>query len=234
MSRAYQQALVRTGIQYESLPAPNDLLLCPGIDVDKFKRECVAPIFPNMWNHWRLYRTTRDNPTDEEVKATALGFMLQIFKAFDMGKVRHEDITVVPIDKQPGENPWNAHIVRHRGAGCLVEILLGHSDYAPGYRTVYVRFVYRGSRTTIPWPVRKVRAGFASWCPQDADWILDTIFAPSPENVPNEKDDPLLPGAVGQGLPDAPKLDLGTKVALWGVGIVVAAGVLGYAVRSVR
>lgn len=229
MKRAFQQAIVRTGA------VRTGDLLCPGIDTDEFKKQCQAPIFPNRWNHWRLYRTTRDNPSDQDVIDTGLAFLMQITKASDMGVIRHEEIIVVPGNSNASHsNPWQTPIVDNR-MRCVQPIHLANSDFTPAYRTVYARFVYRGSRQSIPWPVRKVNAlGLASWCPQNADWILDTVFAPSDVAVPSEKDDPALPGAIDQGLPSAPKLDLGTKFLLSGIGIVVVAGVLGYAVRSVR
>lgn len=229
MRAIIRQSEMRTG----ALPSPLDLALCPGIDVDAFKASCQAPIFPNHWNHWRLYRTTRDNPSDEDVKQTALAFLMHVFKAFDMGVVRHEDIVVVPLNDDKHSNPWNTSIVYNR-ALCVQPINLGHSPFSPAFRTVYARFVYRGSRQSIPWPARRVVAGVASWCPQNADWILDSVFAPSAENVPPEGKDPKLPGAIGQSLPTVPEMSTATKAALWIGGFAVAAGLVGYAIRSVR
>lgn len=207
-------------------------LLCPGVDVDKFKLECQAPVFPNQWNHWRLYRTTRDNPTDQEVIDTALAFLGKITTPMDMGKIRHEDIVVIK-DNSVHENPWKTHIIMNR-LECTQSIQLAHSDFNPAYRTVYVRFVYRGSRDKIPWPVRKVSSiGLGSWCPLDADWILDSVFAPSSVNVPAESTDPILPGYVEQGVPEV-TLDYKQKALLWGLGIGAVAAMVGYGIRSVR
>lgn len=207
-------------------------LLCPGVDVDKFKQECQAPIFPNQWNHWRLYRTTRDNPSDQEVIDTALAFLGKITTPMDMGKIRHEDMVVIK-DNAVHENPWKTHIIMNR-VECSQTIQLAHSDFNPAYRTVYVRFVYRGSRDKIPWPVRKVSTvGLGSWCPLNADWILDSVFAPSAVNVPPESTDPILPGYVEQGVPEV-TLDYKQKALLWGLGIGAVAAMVGYGIRSVR
>lgn len=208
-------------------------LLCPGVDVDKFKEQCQAPVFPNQWNHWRLYRTTRDNPTDQELVESCLAFLGKITMPMDMGKIRHEDIVVIANNDQHS-NPWQTEIIKNR-LECDQTINLAHSDFNPAYRTLYVRFVYRGSRTSIPWPVRKVNAiGLGSWCPLAADWILDSVFAPKQENVPAESSDPTLPSYIDRGLPNAPELSMGQKAAVIGLGIGALALALGYGIRSVR
>jgi hypothetical protein len=43
---------------------------CPGVDVDEWRKRNRVPLFPGKVNRWVLVRTTRDNPTPEDLKNT--------------------------------------------------------------------------------------------------------------------------------------------------------------------
>lgn len=206
-------------------------LLCPGIDPDEWAKKCQAPVYPDKWNVWRLYRTTRDNPTAKELERTADALLMQITKHVGSGKIPHTMFSI-------GETPpsWaEGRSVLARREDCSPVPTLAASDADPPYAVIWVRFVFRGSHSSMPWPVRKVSwIGFASACPVEADWILDRVYEPDTIDVPKEDDDPILPPALGKDLPDpktlVPKIAIGSALVLGVVGAVAAA----YVLRSFR
>lgn len=205
-------------------------LLCPGIDPDEFAQSCRAPVFNNHWNVWRLYRTTRDNPTDAELRATADAFLAQITKHVGSGSIPHIQHA---LDVAPS---WaEGRKVLARREDCSPVPMLKDSPIDPAFRTIWLRFVYRGSATSMPWPVRKISwIGAASACPVDADWILDRVLEPDLIDVPAEGEDPILPPAYGKDLPDPKKLIPKIGIGLGIAAVAVAAVAGAYVLRSAK
>jgi hypothetical protein len=226
-----RRASIRTGALGNNLPGQG-AIQCPGIDLDKYRDECRCPIYRDMWNVWRLLRTTADGVTADEMQHRTEAFMQLVSSSLD-GKVRH-------LEVKPGalSNPWDTPVQVSRNSVCMTPFSLRASDNAPAYHEVFVRFVYRGLETTIPWPSMRKDAGvFGVDCPTDATWLLDAVFTPSQIDVPEQASDSPFPVIVdphNKVDPRGPDLDFGTKIALWGgLGLLVAVA-LGYAVRSFK
>lgn len=217
-----------------------DPLTCPGVDIDTFEQNCRADIFPDMWNHWRLLKSTSDgvtasSPEYEQDAANQARALLT--KIQGEGAIRHVDVRI------GGEaNPWDTPVIQDRNSICAQPMFLEPSTYVPAYLQIYVRFVYRGPALHIPWPARKVSnvglgIGIGSNCPIGANWLLDAVFAPDQNDVPDSETDSPLPPTVDPNnaidktdLPSMPALELGALVLLGIVGAVA----IGYAARSFR
>lgn len=239
-----QEPHVRTAGPFDDI-AYN--VLCHGVDAKKFREECRCPIYPNQWNYWKLYRTTADNPTDQSIIEDTNWLMLQLTSTEVVGgKIRNTEIIIAPPwDPYSQPKAWGGARAQMKSreevaVECQQGIVLRDSPIKPAFRAVWVRFVYRGQRDSAPWPTIKygVRWGTSSgvrlWCPIQADWILDKVFEPSTEQVPSEQDDPTLPPAVSQEIPNVPDVGIGGKIALAGAGLLAVAVLAGYAVRSFR
>ena len=122
-------------------PPQADMFQCPGVDVDAFAEDCRAVIFPDMWNAWRLLKSTADGvtasspeyETDAANEARALLTKLQ-----GEGTIRHVEVKV-----GGPANPWGTPVIQDRNSVCAHPMVLRASKYQPPYLEVYVRFVYR-------------------------------------------------------------------------------------------
>jgi hypothetical protein len=117
-------------------------------------------------------------------------------------------------------------------------MVLRASSYAPAFYEISVRFVYRGTLGDIAWPARKVDYGVGSNCPVNTDWLLDVIYAPDQQNVPDAKSDPILPPQYSDipgefGL-DPGEWDPSTKLLVGAAAVLGVAVAAGYAVRSFK
>lgn len=211
-----------------------DKLVCPGVDLDAFKANCRAKVFRDMWNYWKLLRSSADGITPDKL-ATAARALMTLVSQDAEGKIRHVEVQIGKL-----ANPWETPVLENRNAVCMTPMTLRASDYAPAYYEVFVRFVYRGVENDLLWPARKIgAAGWASntlgvHCPVGADWLLDAIYTPSQTEVPSPESDPTLPPLAGDIIPDVPDVDLSTKLVVGGLGVLALAAVAGYAVRSFR
>lgn len=87
---------------------------CAGVDVDAFKRTCRAPMHPEGWNRWLLWRTTRDEPSALDIERSTYAVLGKWFELVEnaegisvpgrgTGKVDNVKIRVVPWDFMA---PW--------------------------------------------------------------------------------------------------------------------------------
>ena len=162
---------------------------CPGIDVEAFKARCRVPIYPEQWNRWFLWRTDRDNPSPLDIDRSAVAVLGKWFELVEQpsglswpgkgtGKVDNVSVRVVPWD-WGGE--WGKVVARREQCGPVPMLKAGS-----GAIGVTLEFVYRGTNTSMPWPLHQV-AVLGSYCPIGADWLLVRAYAPPAAPVPKEK-----------------------------------------------
>jgi len=157
---------------------------CPGVDVDKWRDENRAPLFPGKVNRWLLVRTTRDNPTPDDLKNTLAATFARWFEGtpldpampFD-GTTRSGAADLIRLERVSKERLNLAHPARR------FEELPGQlPSVAPGEVVwLEVTFAYRGQLLSMPWPVRtgaEIQLTSQANCPVGADWMLAAAAFP--------------------------------------------------------
>jgi len=170
---------------------------CPGVDVDQWRKQNRVPLFPGKVNRWVLVRTTRDNPTPDDLKNTLAAVFAKWFEgtvldpAFTFkGTTRSATADLIKLERVSKERLPVDNPARRRedlpGLGPTV---------APGEVVwLEVTFAYRGQQTDMPWPVRTgaaMQLTSSAQCPVGADWMLDAAQTPTvdapPEQTSGEK-----------------------------------------------
>ena len=186
---------------------------CTGVDVEAFKRMCRAPMHPEGWNRWLLWRTTRDEPSALDIERSTyavLGKWFELVENADgmsmpgrgTGKVDNVKIRVVPWEFMA---PWR--VVARREDCTPLPTVSGN-----GAIGVLIEFVFRGQSRDMPWPVHKAQM-LGPWCPVQADWLLARVYEPPSEHAPPERSareeltegvkraaNVLLPSPIGLGV----------------------------------
>lgn len=165
---------------------------CPGVDVDDWRKRNRVPLFPGKVNRWVLIRTTRDDPTPDDLKNTLAAVFSKWFEGTVLdpalvfkGTTRSATADLIKLEKVSKDRLSLANPARRR------EDLPGVSPtVAPGnFVWLEVTFAYRGQQTDMPWPVRTgaaVQLTSSAQCPIGADWVLDSAQTPT-ENAPPEQ-----------------------------------------------
>ena len=165
---------------------------CMGIDVDDWRKRNRVPLFPGKVNRWVLIRTTRDDPTPDDLKNTLAAVFSKWFEGTVLdpalvfkGTTRSATADLIKLEKVSKDRLSLANPARRR------EDLPGVSPtVAPGnFVWLEVTFAYRGQQTDMPWPVRTgaaVQLTSSAQCPIGADWVLDSAQTPT-ENAPPEQ-----------------------------------------------
>lgn len=156
-------------------------LVCWGIDIDKFQQTYRIPVFPDKWNVWLLKRTIADNPTTEDLSTSRLsGYVWRVFY-YVWFKVIGGDFDHLKATLDPSAKVLQAlHPVAALAANAVPANVVEPSRY------ILVQFVYRGSLQDAPWPVSSTYlTGNLAWCPKDATWMVDTVYAPLNQPVPD-------------------------------------------------
>ena len=157
---------------------------CPGVDVEKWRAENRAPLFPGKVNRWLLVRTTRDNPTPDDLKNTLAATFVRWFSGtpldpavpFD-GTTRSGAADLIRLERVSKERLNLVHPARR------FEELPGQlPSVAPGDVVwLEVTFAYRGQLLSMPWPVRtgaEIQLTSQADCPVGADWMLAAAAFP--------------------------------------------------------
>lgn len=161
---------------------------CPGVDVEAFKKSCRVPVYGDKWNRWLLWRTDRDNPSGIDIERTTFAAMRKWFELVEQpsgmswpgkgsGYVDNLKVRIVAWDWQ---SDWGRVVARRES--CTPMPMLGPG----GAIGVAVEFVYRGTATSMPWPLHQ-QAVIGSYCPTGNDWMLARAYAPPVAPVPEEK-----------------------------------------------
>ena len=158
---------------------------CPGIDVEKWRAENRAPLFPGKVNRWVLVRTTRDDPTTDDLKNTLAATFEHWFSGtpldpalpFD-GTTRSGAADLIRLERASTDRLSLPQPVRRR------EELPGQIPVLGPGGVVWleVSFAYRGQVLSMPWPVRtgaSAQLTSSADCPVGADWILDSVGFPA-------------------------------------------------------
>jgi hypothetical protein len=165
---------------------------CLGVDVDDWRTRNRVPLFPGKVNRWVLIRTTRDNPTPDDLKNTLAAVFSKWFEGTVLdpalvfkGTTRSATADLIKLEKVSKDRLSVANPARRR------EDLPGVSPtVAPGNVVwLEVTFAYRGQQTDMPWPVRTgaaMQLTSSAQCPIGADWVLDSAQTPT-ENAPPEQ-----------------------------------------------
>jgi hypothetical protein len=229
-----------TGPKWEIEPVTG-AVWCGDIDLDEFRRDNRAPLYPMAWNRWLLARTERDNPTKGDVVRTVQAVMSKFFDDVplpdtdipidtpgsrageDTGKIDHVRVLSATRDLTQAvaavtDSGWRGSKRREqlKFAPTLrkPESRPGFPDPAPWY--VAIEFYYRGSQASLSWPVHKVQMINAA-CPIEADWLLMAAYqhqsGASPEKSPPDTEfwEELFKEA-DKKLPSVPTVGIGLLV----------------------
>jgi len=165
---------------------------CPGVDVDEWRKQNRVPLFPGKVNRWVLVRTTRDNPTPDDLKNTLAAVFSKWFEGTVLdpalvfkGTTRSATADLIKLERVSKERLSLDNPARRReelpGVGPTV---------APGEVVwLEVTFAYRGQQTDMPWPVRTgaaVQLTSSAQCPIGADWMLDAAQTPTADAPPEQ------------------------------------------------
>ncbi len=165
---------------------------CQGVDVDDWRKRNRVPLFPGKVNRWVLIRTTRDDPTPDDLKNTLAAVFSKWFEGTALdpalvfkGTTRSATADLIKLEKVSKDRLSVASPARRR------EDLPGVSPTAAPGNVVWleVTFAYRGQQTDMPWPVRTgaaMQLTSSAQCPIGADWVLDSAQTPT-ENAPPEQ-----------------------------------------------
>ncbi|MES1174939.1 MAG: hypothetical protein ABUL62_11495 [Myxococcales bacterium] len=158
---------------------------CPGVDVDEWRKQNRVPLFPGKVNRWVLVRTTRDNPTPDDLKNTLAAVFVKWFEGTVLdpalvfkGTTRSATADLIKLERISKDRLSLDNPARRR------EELPGVSpSVAPGEVVwLEVTFAYRGQQTDMPWPVRTgaaMQLTSSAQCPIGADWMLDAAQTPT-------------------------------------------------------
>ena len=179
---------------------------CPGVDVDEWRKLNRVPLFPGKVNRWVLVRTTRDNPTPDDLKNTLAAVFVKWFEGTVLdpavpfkGTTRSSTADLIKLERVSKDRLSLDSPARRReelpGLGPTV---------APGDVVwLEVTFAYRGQQTDMPWPVRTgaaMQLTSSAQCPVGADWMLDAAQTPTlnapPEQASSEKAGEVLSNAA--------------------------------------
>ena len=165
---------------------------CPGVDVDDWRKRNRVPLFPGKVNRWVLVRTTRDDPTPDDLKNTLAAVFVKWFEGTVLdpalvfkGTTRSATADLIKLEKVSKERLSFEHPAARR------EDLPGVSPTVTPGEVVWlqVSFSYRGQQKDMPWPVRTgamVQLTSSAQCPIGADWMLDSAQTPT-EAAPPEQ-----------------------------------------------
>lgn len=183
---------------------------CAGIDVEKWRSNNRAPLYPGKMNRWLLVRTLRDNPDEEDVRLTLLAVFNKWF----------EGSPIDPVLTSGGGAPGpvdNISIVRSsRAAFQLADVVRRREDLSTlptvnasgGVFYLEVHFACRALAKDMPWPVRTapgvfgVQLASSSECPLNTDWMLSEVGKPTTEAPPERPLVDVLAGKTGEVLRD--------------------------------
>lgn len=213
-------------------------LFCGDLDLEEWRAKNRAPIYPEQWNVWLLNRTLRDNPSANELDVVTKNVMAKIFAqsvGVDHGQIDHLEIRSLYA---PQANAWGQYLDEAKKAAALssLQLVKNRSSLDPipflvaGPSTqLVVSFVLRGSSTSIPWPCWKAQV-LNPWCPIEADYTVESVYAPPPRPVPPE------PAGIDKIHGTLPVPSWTSPIALGSGAVLLLAGAIGvaYVARSFR
>lgn len=159
-------------------------LLCPGVDVDRFKATCRVPLFPNEWNTWEVLVSSENIRTESEAVDAARNFLRHVFSEHESTLIGQETLGPVEyVTASLGGYSGAARktAARRESVTCdfLPSVKTG-PDGSPGF-LITIAFVFRGVEKTWPWPTLGfLSQGVFNWCPVDAELTLSRAFYPIP------------------------------------------------------
>jgi hypothetical protein len=165
---------------------------CQGVDVDDWRKRNRVPLFPGKVNRWVLIRTTRDDPTPDDLKNTLAAVFVKWFEGTVLdpalvfkGTTRSSTADLIKLERASKDRLSFDKTARRR------EELPGVGPTAAPGTVVWleVSFAYRGQETDMPWPVRTgaaMQLKSSAQCPIGADWVLDSAQTPTADAPPEQ------------------------------------------------
>ena len=156
------------------------------IDPELFKNGCRIPLYPGQWNRWIVAASTEygsliGKPSEEE-RVTAI--YKQVCQWFRIVENEHfydscdsTDVTVAMVVKENMAARWGEPVATWDQ--CIQPITVESP-----FNVYKVEFVYRGTRTSLPWPVWKEDVIGWSWCPVMADLAVMNVYPSSSLSSP--------------------------------------------------
>lgn len=201
-------------------------LLCD-IDSDEFARTCRVRLFPDNWNVWRIFINSQLSENPDTIATIAAVLVNNAIK--DVGGILHDFEAVVSEPISAGQVPIQLPATfgdRRKSQDWLTNCDWPQTRLRSNvpWRSVAVRFVYRGASGNAPWPSMRVSSiGIKVYCPVEADALLDSVWEPIPDesvpDVPAVLDDipDSFPSIDIPSLPSAGEIGSGLAKALWPV-----------------
>lgn len=203
---------------------------CP-VDAAQWGEKNRVALATGKTQEWVLARTTRDNPTMNNLPTTARAVMVKWFKGIptdvqfaDAGSAV-DDVQVTSVT----ESLPTAKSTDQRRENLDPVPLIASGPTPPLY--VRITFNYRGYARSMPWPVWTATSSpflVDKLCPLDADWMLcwarnvaELGTAPEEQSGLDKLSEHAPP--VLAGLADL------TKLAAWGVALYLGAQAFGIA-----
>lgn len=184
---------------------------CSGIDVEKWRANNRAPLYPGKMNRWLLVRTLRDKPDADDVRHTLLAVFNKWFEGSPVDPALEtaeggragpvDNINIIRISKSPISL---TNISRRREQLKTLPTVNGEG----GVLYVEVHFACRALVENMPWPVRTApgwsgaQLAASAMCPINADWMLSEVGAPELEAPPERPLYDVLAGKTGEVLRD--------------------------------
>lgn len=179
---------------------------CSGVDVPAWLAANRVRVQPDFFNYWLLWRTTRDNPTEQDIRDTVAAVFVKWFDgsvidpvATFKGTTRSGVADLIEVVKigapgqalgVPGKGLRDMQRRELLPLGPPPMVAAAERADQPAAVQVLVRFAYRGKLGNMAWPTWRggaVDTDAGRRCPVDADWILDRAWIAATEPAPPEQ-----------------------------------------------
>jgi hypothetical protein len=164
---------------------------CSGIDLDAWKLKNRVKLYPGQRMRWILARSTDDKASLADIRAQVEVAALStasasVFRkwfnwvAFAPGDVTETEAGNIDNLRVLGIGTREEMITAGRAAGLVVaqkaEDMPGPISVRSPKIWVLVEFVYRGTQSSMPWPMFDDAIFARKWCPTAAQWGLSVTF----------------------------------------------------------
>jgi hypothetical protein len=225
---------------------------CSGIDLDEWKNKNRVKLYPGQRIRWILARSTDDKSSLDTIRAQAEG----AFSTASVFQKWFDPVALLPGDYTETE-AGKIDNLKVLGTGTREEMIAAgqaaslviaqRAEDMPGPISVrlpkiyvLVEFIYRGTQSSMPWPMFNDSVFARKWCPTGALWGLSITFGqgkdatvvPKETSLSNPSTYTPLPSSevIAKAADDLSKKaadaagDVLSKALPWIVGTVVVVG----------
>jgi len=191
---------------------------CVGIDLDAWKAANRVKLYPGQRIRWIFAKATDDKASLDDTVAQAEGSFgtASVFqKWFDPVALLPGDLTETEAGKIDnlkvlGIGTREAMIAAGQSSGLIIaqkaEDIPGPISVRTPKIYVLVEFVYRGTQSSMPWPVYDDATFARKWCPKEALWGLSVAFSQGADAAIVPKETTLSNPSTYTPLPSSEKI----------------------------